>query len=263
MTTYQPSIGNTAQEPSPTMRNLIVVRAGEESLHSHWIAGREAPQFDLAISYYGDEPQKYRQQAGPLYEHVKGGKWNVVHSLIRRNRELISSYDCVAIPDDDMDADAFTWNRLFEIVHNYKLDLAQPALTADSPTIWDFLWQHPGKLLRFTNFVEVMTPIFSRRALPVVTWTFGELPSGSGWGLDYIWSRLLYWPEYRKAVIDKYPARHTRPCARGDMARFLQKTAFNPFEEMRQFIAKYRLDVNVHHDHCEEYGFIADRPKTE
>ena len=50
-------------------KNLVIVRAGDESLHSQWLG--ESKEFDLFISYYGSSPDKFASD-GEFYE-VRGG----------------------------------------------------------------------------------------------------------------------------------------------------------------------------------------------
>jgi len=77
----------------------------------------------------------------------------------------IDEYDWIWLPDDDLLADLATLNRFFEIVAEYDLDLAQPALGAGSFIAYRITAQRPHMRLRFTTFVEVMAPCLSRRAL--------------------------------------------------------------------------------------------------
>ena len=41
-------------------RNLVVVRAGDSSLHPGWLAGPGERNFDLVVSYFGDDPAKFK-----------------------------------------------------------------------------------------------------------------------------------------------------------------------------------------------------------
>ena len=84
-------------------RNLIVLRAGDDSLHNRWL-GTGRRDFDLFISYYGSTPGRYAHDA-KLYEMRRGPKWSCISHLVQEHASTIDSYDCVWFPDDDLDAD--------------------------------------------------------------------------------------------------------------------------------------------------------------
>jgi hypothetical protein len=42
-----------------TRRNLVAVRAGDKSLHPHWLMGDGGRNWDLVVSYFGDDPGLY------------------------------------------------------------------------------------------------------------------------------------------------------------------------------------------------------------
>ena len=64
-------------------------------------------------------------------------------------------------------------------------------------------------LVRYTNFVELMCPVFSRSFLQICLPTFEA--SFSGFGLDHIWSQLGGRVPGRIAIIDDIAVAHTRP----------------------------------------------------
>lgn len=187
---------------------LVIARVGDNSLHSHWLKNATA-NFDLFLSYFGDKPKHFQEEAN-YYEQVKGGKWPVVHKLIEANWDVISQYDAVWIPDDDILADAKTINNMFSLFEGFNLALAQPALTMNSYFSHSSLLRQPNSILRYSNFVEVMVPIFSSDALTHLKHSLGQSPSG--WGLDALWPHLIENPERNKiAVIDAAAVVHTRP----------------------------------------------------
>ena len=42
-------------------QNLVIVRAGNSSLHEEWLTGAEERNWDLIVNYFGDDPQRYRR----------------------------------------------------------------------------------------------------------------------------------------------------------------------------------------------------------
>jgi hypothetical protein len=197
-----------SRAPPAGRRNLVVLRAGDRSLHREWIAA-PARDFDLFVSYYGSEPGRHRD-AADLYEARPGPKWPCIAALLDANPDLLERYDSFWFPDDDLAATPRVIDRMFAFFTAFELALAQPALTRDSYYTWSTLLQDPRCHLRYTGFVEVMAPIFSRAALRRCAPTFSE--SRSGWGLDWVWPTLCREASLgRLAVIDATPVKHTRP----------------------------------------------------
>ena len=42
-------------------KNLVIVRAGDSSLHEEWLQGEGERNWDLIVNYFGDDPQRYRK----------------------------------------------------------------------------------------------------------------------------------------------------------------------------------------------------------
>lgn len=216
-------------------RNLVIVRAGDASLHPLWLSGASR-DFHIFVSYFGRSADRWRDDAD-FYEHRPGPKWPCLHSLLQDNDWLIDEYDAFWFPDDDLAADADTLNRMFAFFHAHRLSLAQPALTRNSFYTWKSLLQDRDSVLRFTSFVEVMAPLFSRAALKVCWPTFNE--SRSGWGLDWVWPVLCRNAgEGRLAIIDGAPVRHTRPVG-GELYR--NHAGMSPRQDAERVIRKYGL----------------------
>lgn len=217
---------------------LVICRVGDKSLHPQWIA-ESRRNFDLYISYFGDSPGKYHADAD-YYEEVKGPKWPVIHRIIEENPGLMSQYDAIWIPDDDLSISTSQINRMFNIFSGLGFDLAQPALTADSHVIYKELIALPGVIARYINFVEIMAPIFSQKCFVQLKHTFGQ--STSGWGLDNLWPVLL---EYRNiGVIDCTPVIHTRPLG----GELYKNNVMSPHDDIL-FVAAQYPELNISPKH--------------
>lgn len=194
-------------------RNLVILRANEESIHEQWAADIDDADrnWDLCISYYG-KADGFAQIADAEYTAYQPDdrKFMALHKLLHADSPFWR-YDYFMFPDDDVAMRRSDINRCFELADEYGLDLAQPALTTDhAPGYFshEITRARPGSRLRYTSFVEVMMPVFSRYALQVCLPSFTE--SHSGWGLDYAWTAMLGFPRNRIAVIDEIAVRHTR-----------------------------------------------------
>lgn len=192
-------------------RNLVFCRVGEGSLHSAWIGDPARRGYDVWLDAYCD-PARWAGAPAKVTDGRGTTKWPRVADLLAADPAAFERWDAVWFPDDDVAVDAPTVERFFALFHERRLALAQPALTDDS------FWSHeltlacPSFSLRYTNFVEVMAPAFSRDALRTCAPTFGQ--SRSGWGLDFAWTRLLGDPRDAIAIVDATPMRHTRPVGR-------------------------------------------------
>lgn len=218
-------------------RNLLVVRAGDDSLHPGWVQQGCDRSFDLLVSYYGTEVDQHR--AGADYYHVmQGPRWPAHDAICRANRTFLEHYDFVGFACDDLMGEQSSWDALFAICGRHGLDLAQPAIEGHvSHPITEPV---PGSLLRRTNFVEIMCPVFSRRALAELHLTFGE--SRSGWGLDVLWATRLDNPQWRLAVIDAVRVRHSRPLHEGPLYSLLKQVGVSPRQELIAICARLGLE---------------------
>lgn len=192
-----------------TRQNLVIVRAGPQSLHDQWLDLPDAQRsFDLVISYYDRAAyERFVPRPGVTALCVPGGKWDGLYQTLTTLG--LGHYDYFWLPDDDIATTGATINRIFALTRQHGLTVAQPALTHDSYFTHFMFYQCPGFKLRYTNFIEIMVPCLGRavlqRSLPLFHTTM------SGFGLDYIWCR---WPEsgaFRAAILDEIAVHHTRP----------------------------------------------------
>ncbi|MEX2171186.1 MAG: DUF707 domain-containing protein [Pirellulales bacterium] len=216
-------------------RNLIIAAIGDDSQHLSWITGSEARSFDLALVYYGDRPNAFRGEAD-YYFAQPGFKFPLLADALEHLGDRLDQYDYIWAPDDDLAASTEHLNRLFKIASNFQLPISQPAIAAGDVS-YQVLRQQPQILLRYTGFVEVMCPLFSRDALRLVRPTFRE--SLSGWGLDWAWTCLV--DKRRMAVIDAVGVNHTRSLGAGEAYRRFAERGITPADECRKLMHKYGL----------------------
>jgi len=192
-------------------RNLVVLRANEHSLHNGWkrdIAGEDR-NWDLCVSFYGKE-ENFPPADFAEY-HVlqnRDQKFASIHKLMYRGNPFWD-YAYFMFPDDDLMMSWSGINRLFETTRSFGLHLAQPALLPEGFVYHPIVAQNPAFRVRFTNFVEIMTPIFSRCALEICIPTFADSPRG--FGLDFVWPSQLGDRPGRIAIIDEVGVLHGRP----------------------------------------------------
>jgi len=216
-------------------RNLLIVRAGDASLHPRWLEGPRT--FDLMVSYFGDTPRRFN--GGIEYYHeMKGPRWPAHHAICTHHIEILRRYARVGFACDDLDATAQAWSQAFHWADWFDIDLAQPAV--EGHVTREITWPQAGVLLRYVSYVEVMCPILSPRALEKLRPTFSE--SVSGWGLPMVWSRMLPYPEYKLAIIDAARVTHTTPVRQGTLRPTLDALGIDPQKEMHAVAARHGID---------------------
>jgi hypothetical protein len=228
-------------------KNLVIVRAGDSSLHEGWLCGPEARDWDIVVSYFGDDPERYRSDdvvrgvvRGVVRIDAKGAKWPALHELVRDLGSELEAYDFIWFPDDDLATDKETVNRMFALCARFQLQLAQPALSLDSYLSHAITLRNTSFLVRFTNFVEIMAPVFRRDFLVRCAESFGE--NRSGWGLDVLWPT---WVAEQRAIgiIDACVIKHTRPVG-GPNYQAMKAGGISAKEELLEVLKKYNLSLS-------------------
>ena len=120
--------------------------------------------WDLAVIYTGNQTQF----ACPDCLHVElnqGAKWLLVYTFTQSNAWQTNyqhRYQTVYIADDDILQTTANINAIFDLHQRYGLLVSQPALCSaleSGTSSWD-MWKSPTTVLRYTNFVEIMVPVF-------------------------------------------------------------------------------------------------------
>ncbi len=205
-------------------KHLAIFRCGANSLHRSALGDPAQRSFDYALSWFGDgEPEAN----GALFvHHQKGAKWPGLYETMLAHWATVSQYEYVWLPDDDLLCKPEDVDRMFRMCETLGLELAQPALTVDSYFAHIITLQHSAFMLRFTDFVEVMAPVFSRSMLARIMPTLDDVVSG--YGLDQLWPRMSRMGKV--AVIDETPVKHTRPLG-GPNYKFSKDAGIPPHVE--------------------------------
>ena len=215
--------------------NLVISVVGDYSTHKEWIRGN--PEFDLALIYYGNDKEKFSNYTRDAFLCIKqkGEKYPLVKSFINHHYELVSKYEYIWLPDDDISISTDKLNHIFKIAKDYDLHICQPSVVSSNGKVsHEITRSRKGLKLRFTNFVEVMMPLFHVKSLLFLYDDFDL--SVSGWGLDASWSHRLNDPKDKIAVIDEISAVHTKPVG-SDYSRF----KISPEDELKTILKKYDL----------------------
>lgn len=207
---------------------LLIVRAGDRSLHPRWLEGAAERRFDLHISYFGKAEAPFADRPADVTLSCEPGmKFPGLADCLDKIEARLGDYRWIGLPDDDLLSDAPTWNQAVGLLEELEPRLAQPALHPRSFYSHQITLQRPGLKARWTDFVEVMTPILDRDLLEQVRSRFRD--SLSGWGLDYLWSRTA---GERACILDAAPVLHTRKVMSGASYQAIGDSGTTPLDEM-------------------------------
>lgn len=217
--------------------NLVVVRAGKNSLHHDWLAlPYDDRNWDLVVSYFDEAAFEAHEDApGVQAVLIKGGKWDGLFQTFS-TFENWRDYTHIWLPDDDIATLGEMINGMFEVAAEHKLAICQPSLTHDSYFSHLLFMQCPGFKLRYTNFIEVMVPCLERDLLEAVLPLFED--TMSGFGLDYLWARLPQAGHNRAAILDEITVHHTRPIGSQLKGR-IASSGGSAMDEREDLITRY------------------------
>lgn len=248
-------------------KSLVVLCAGDTSLHRkhhcHWCHPQRT--YDVAIIYYGNNQsiQKEYQKEANYFVCQTGPKWSLLRTFLLQHQARCKRYAFVAFPDDDLKITVDQWNALFEIGHQYRLDVFQPSLVHNGFQYikHTHLVSQPQNTLRYTNFVEIMVPILSHRALENAHTLLTSTHLKSGWGIDYVLPKAvlphrhydtppndrLNRNTYIFAIIDSIAITHTQPLSKinkkktASLSSFYQTFNIDPEAEMHHVMKMHRV----------------------
>ncbi len=214
-------------------KNLVILCAGDNVAHFFFEDENER-KYELLVIYYGDNEEQFKNKF-KTFDHfirIKGYKFNIIKKYYNENIKFFKNYKNILIPDDDIYLKTKDINNFFKIFDDKQLMLAQPSLIgyfSHAITLHRFEY-----FLRYTNFVEIMMPCFSANALTKCINSFDE--TSIGHGLDYLWPKILKYPNEKIAIIDEIIAIHSREVGSSNLyidnkenefLKFMEKNCLN------------------------------------
>jgi len=217
-------------------RYLLIVRAGDTSLHPNWLKGGPR-RWDLHISYFGTMPQPFGALAeGVTLSHDPGPKYLGLAACFTAHPEFLDHYPMIGLADDDLLCDGSAWNATFAILDEIGADLGQPSLDPRSFFSYDMVLQRHWLKYREVDFIEVMCPIFSANFLRAVLPTFTL--NRSSWGIDYLWREQARREGRRLAIVDAVSVLHTRAIGGGTQYSAANLGKATPLDDYRTAIER-------------------------
>jgi len=210
-------------------KNLLVVCAGDNSLHSPWAEYRDS--FDIITIYYGDDSEiaeGYRR-ISDLFFRSKGLKMSLARRILFQHLYMDNAFDFseyvhVWFPDDDL---KFTGGdqdieQLFAVANATAADVFQPAIQNENfSAMWESTRLIAGAFAHRTNIVEIMAHGFSGEVFAKCFLSAVHVCEfmKSGWGIEPVWTKFgeaLFRRALRTYVFDSVSVVHTRPVGSGD-----------------------------------------------
>jgi hypothetical protein len=202
----------------------------------------EPRAYDVLLNYYNESDVHPKADIAVVQA---GTKTTSIRRLLELKPDLLLRYRAVLFLDDDVEIGAEGIEAFFRAMTAENLDLAQPALTANSATAYAFLKRPSvGAGVTRVSSVEIMAPALTRRALECAGWAFAE--SVSGWGTD-----LLLGPAVRSAfgpnsvgVIGSVSVRHAAPVdlRAGAYYAFLRRYGVDPGHEANRIAVDFGVE---------------------
>jgi hypothetical protein len=226
-------------------KNLIISPTGNNSLVKEWMKGDN--NFDIVLLCYENiNDNKFFQNLTPHVFYGKGEKWHLIKSFAQENMDFIQQYQYIWCPDDDVSISTSKINELFLLAQSYDLWLCQPSMIGYISH--EITKPIKNNILRYTNFVEILAPLFNINSFIKLKDTFNLIYSG--WGYDWLWPYLLGEPKDKVAIIDNIIMEHTKPVGENylptrfpipphiEMDLLLQQYSINPSFINYSFIPK-------------------------
>lgn len=169
-------------------KNLVFTSAGDNTKFDKlWC--QEGRNYDIWVVYYGKNEEKYQKYSKKVdyIEKHKGSKFQNFYHIYNTKYEELQQYERFFILDDDIIFETPDINKMFEISEKYNLDICGPTFKTNgsSKISHEITKQQPNNILRYTNFIEVNVPLFSRNALNKFMKYYD--PILIGWGIDYLY----------------------------------------------------------------------------
>lgn len=171
-------------------KNLVFTSAGDKTnFVTHWLDRQFHRNFDIWVVYYGDsETDKYKENADH-WERRKGSKFQNFYHMWKKYKAHLKKYKKIFVLDDDIIFSTIDINRCFEMSYLHELWLLQPTFRLSGKISFEITKQKPNSVLRYSNFVEVNTPLFDIEILDDIMEKYD--PVLTGYGVDFLMSYIL------------------------------------------------------------------------
>lgn len=240
-------------------KNLVFSSVGDKTnFVNDWLSHKEQKEFDVWVVYYGkDNKDKYKGDVD-YWERRKGSKMQNFHYIWNKYRDLIMTYERFFILDDDIVFNTTDINNCFKLSKQYNLWMLQPSFHGDSKISHKITKKQKGNTLRYSNFVEINTPLIHRDVIGDIMNIY--CPSLTGWGIDCMMSHILInKPGYNKkkiAVLDKVSCINPDEDKKGGGQREIVLLQPNTVRQQKWQYFKQKNKITFDIDQIQQYGTV-------
>jgi hypothetical protein len=223
-------------------RNLVILRAGDASLHATWLPPASKRNWDLHISYFGskDAPTPLDKEGVTWSRDTDNNKWNGIARALGRKMFSLDDYDYVAVPDDDLIGSPDTWNAAFDLARRHHLGACQLSLHHASFFGYLDTLKRPFLELRFAPVVELMAGIIRvdvfKKIIPYLSL------EDNLWAMDHVVAGLLREQPRSMAILDAVSVLHTRAFWTGPLYNSSRASGRSLHQIEADFLSRHGLE---------------------
>jgi len=213
--------------PAQRIKHLYAspVGASGESQLRKLLEKFDAEHFDFLIFVYDG----HRFEGAPFdrcsFIHEKGVIYHFFKKYI--TPEVAAKYDVIFLGMEDIEIDNFSWQHFIDVMKRNRLDVAAPALSAQSITPHKIMYRQPTETGRLVDVIELFLTAYDARAWPRF-WNLIERDFNH-WGWGYV-QLTQYGCEFKMGLVDCETISVVRP------PNYRQESA----DGMKALFAKHR-----------------------
>ncbi|KAF3454984.1 hypothetical protein FNV43_RR05432 [Rhamnella rubrinervis] len=212
-------------EPSEDLKKkpkyLVTFTVGLDQMHNINAAVKKfSEDFMIMLFHYDGRTSEWNE-----FEWSK----NAIHISVRRQTkwwyakrflhpDIVEAYEYIFIWDEDLGVEHFNGEKYITLVKKHGLEISQPGLEPNNGLTWEMTkrrgdrevhtdteekpgWCSDPRLPPCAAFVEIMAPVFSRKAWRCV-WHMIQNDLVHGWGLDFALRRCVEPAHEKIGVVD-------------------------------------------------------------
>lgn len=199
------------------MKNLVFTYAGQREFRdkdnkplvnnnpiNEWTKGLK--DFDL-VTYCYDDSDIGKDKSNLWIRRPGFTKYQNFWHYASFYPKHLEQYDYVWVVDDDIFMSTDDINKMFQMMEDYNLDLAQPSISLDGMNYIRMFLHDSRYILRYSTYIECCAMLFSKKGLDKVKRTFSE--TVTGWGWDALVSDMIFEEgQDNVAILDSVQAYH-------------------------------------------------------
>ncbi|KAL8138060.1 hypothetical protein V2J09_004061 [Rumex salicifolius] len=213
--------GNPDEDLTHTPKYLVTFTVGfDQRANIDACVKKFSENFTILLFHYDGRASEWNDlEWSKRAIHVsaaKQTKWWYVKRFL--HPDIVAPYDYIFIWDEDLGVEQFNAEEYLKLVRKHQLEISQPALEPNNGLTWQMTkrreesevhkiteekpgWCEDPLLPPCAAFIEIMAPVFSRKAWRCV-WNMIQNDLVHGWGLDFALRKCVETAHEKIGVID-------------------------------------------------------------